>query len=231
MPLITTRSFLNCSRLYLIKTEKMKKLVGLSILVLSVFLISMKGEKKDMLAIGASMPDSDLKMLNIDNKEYSLNDIAGKNGILVIFSCNTCPVVIGNGSKSEGWEGRYPALGDLCKKMDIGMTLINSNQAKRNGDDSFEEMQKHYLNENYNCFYLVDNNSALADEFGALTTPHVFLFDANHKLVYRGAIDDNVNHAADVKDNYLIDAINNMLNGNKISPEITKQLGCSIKRI
>ena len=209
----------------------MKKIIGLSILVLSLFLVSMKGEKKEMLAIGADMPGSDIKMLNVDNKEYSLDEIAGKNGILVIFSCNTCPFVVGNGSESEGWEGRYPALGDLCKKMDIGMTLINSNQAKRNGDDSFEEMQKHYTNENYNCFYLVDDNSLLANDFGALTTPHVFLFDSRHKLVYRGAIDDNVNHKADVKKNYLIDAINNMVSGNKISPDVTKQLGCSIKRV
>ena len=211
--------------------KKLKILFGFSLLVLSVLLVSMNTEKKDMLHIGASMPDGDLKMLNIDDKEYSLNEIAGKNGILVIFSCNTCPFVVGNGTESEGWEGRYPELGDLCKKMDIGMALINSNQAKRSGDDSFEEMQKHYVNENYNSFYLVDNNSVLANDFGALTTPHVYLFDSMHKLVYRGAIDDNVNSKAEVKHHYLTNAIDNMLTGNKISPDVTKQLGCSIKRI
>lgn len=211
--------------------KNLMKVSSLFLILLSVFLVAMKSEKKEMLKIGANMPNADLKLLNIDSKRYSLNDIAGKNGILVIFSCNTCPFVIGNGSKSEGWENRYPDLGDLCKKMDIGMVLLNSNEAKRDAGDSFIDMQQHYKNKNYNSYYLLDEHSVLADDFGALTTPHVYLFDATHKLVYRGAIDDNVDHKEEVKENYLINAINHMISGEKISPETTRQLGCSIKRI
>lgn len=197
----------------------------------SVFLLSMSFEREEMLEIGSSMPGSEIEMLNIDNKKVSLEDVALENGILVIFSCNTCPFVVGNGSKSEGWENRYPGLGDLCKKNDIGMVLVNSNEAKRGGADSFIEMQAHYKAQNYNSYYVVDENSVLADMFGALTTPHVYLFNSKFELVYRGAIDDNVNRQSDVKNLYLNDAVENMIQGKEIMPQVTKQLGCSIKRV
>ena len=70
----------------------------------------------------------------------------------------------------------------------------------------------------------------MADAFGALTTPHVYLFDNNMKLVYRGAIDDNVKKSSDVKAFYLQDALNNMVASKTIEPQTTRQLGCSIKR-
>ena len=59
------------------------------------------------LAIGAVAPLSDVKMTNVDGSTMSLMDAAGKNDLLVVFSCNTCPFVVGNGTKSDGWEGRY----------------------------------------------------------------------------------------------------------------------------
>lgn len=201
------------------------------IILVSVFLVSMNIEKEDMLKIGSAIPGDDIEMMNVDNNKVTLHEISKENGLLVIFSCNTCPFVVGNGTKSEGWENRYPGLGDLCDEMNIGMVLVNSNEAKRDAGDSFADMQEHYKSENYNCDYVLDENSVLADKFGALTTPHVFLFDSNNKLVYRGAIDDNVNRQEEVKKAYLDDAIHNMVEGKKINPEITKQLGCSIKRV
>ncbi|HCZ08434.1 MAG TPA: thioredoxin family protein, partial [Flavobacteriales bacterium] len=79
--------------------------------------------------------------------------------------------------------------------------------------------------------YVVDREHKLADAFGARTTPHVFLFDSEFRLVYRGSIDDNVNSAAEVKENYLTDAISRMIEGKKVKPAVTKALGCSIKRV
>ena len=186
--------------------------------------------KNEMLEIGATIPSPEKAMLNIDDKEYSFNDLKKENGLLVIFSCNTCPFVIGNGSKSEGWENRYPELGDISKDLNIGMVLINSNAAKRDDGDSFADMQNHYEQKGYNSYYVIDPNSEIADAFGALTTPHVYLFDNNMKLVYRGAIDDNVKKRSEVKEYYLQDALNNMAAGNSIEPQTTRQLGCSIKR-
>jgi hypothetical protein len=91
-------------------------------------------------------------------------------------------------------------------------------------------MQLHYINKGYNSYYVLDKNSEMADAFGALTTPHVYLFDADMKLVYRGAIDDNVKKSSEVTAFYLQDALNNMAKGETIEPQITRQLGCSIKR-
>jgi thioredoxin-related protein len=184
----------------------------------------------EMLEIGTTIPSPEKKMLNIDDKSYSFYDLKKENGLLVIFSCNTCPFVIGNGSKSEGWENRYPELGDISKDLNIGMVLINSNAAKRDDGDSFSDMQLHYKKKGYNSYYVLDKNSEMADAFGALTTPHVYLFDSDMKLVYRGAIDDNVKKSSDVTAFYLQDALNNLVSGKTIEPATTRQLGCSIKR-
>lgn len=211
--------------------KKIRFIASLSFILISILLLSMNYEKENMLEIGSDIPGSEIEMLNIDDSKLTLEDIASENGLLVIFSCNTCPFVVGNGTKSEGWENRYPALGELCTKNDIGMVLINSNEAKRNAGDSFKDMQEHYTSKNYNCYYVLDENSILADMFGALTTPHVYLFDSKFELIYRGAIDDNVNRQSEVKSPYLNDAIENMLQGKEIEPQITKQLGCSIKRV
>ena len=83
----------------------------------------------------------------------------------------------------------------------------------------------------YTMKYVVDENHVLADALGALTTPHVYLFDEDMKLVYKGAIDDNVNDASEVKEHYLQDAIKNLMSGKTIDPNSTRQLGCSIKRV
>jgi len=197
----------------------------------SIVFLAMMSPKGDQLTIGDSVPKAELKLENIDNVNYSLKEVAGENGLLVIFSCNTCPFVIGNGSKSEGWQNRYPGIGELCNELGVELVLINSNEAKRKKGDSIEDMKRQYKTQNYSGYYLVDQNSILADAFGAQTTPHVYLFDATLKLVYTGAIDDNVNRKDEVDEHYLNDALNNMTKGKKIDPETTRNIGCSIKRV
>lgn len=182
------------------------------------------------LAIGDALPKPDVAMMDITNKEVTLKQSARSNGLLVVFSCNSCPFVVGSDG-SEGWEGRYPAIGQLCQQNNIGFALINSNEAKRDGDDSFAEMQAHYRAKGYNGHYLLDKNHVVADAFGARTTPHVYLFDKSMKLSYVGAIDDNVGSAAAVTAHYLDDAIKNMVAGKPIDPATTRNKGCSIKRV
>lgn len=183
------------------------------------------GEKYEMLSIGKKAPKTDVMMTDISGETISLNDIKRENGLLVIFSCNTCPFVL-------AWEDRYPALGEQCAKNNIGMVLINSNEARRKGDDSMEKMKKRAADKNYNCFYTVDENSVIANAFGAKTTPHVYLFDKDMKLVYRGAIDDTEGRDdAAPKELYLKNAIDNLAAGKKVNPAETKSVGCSIKRV
>ena len=180
---------------------------------------------------GDKAPLSDMKMTNIDGQQWSLVDIAGENGTLVIFSCNTCPFVVGREGRTEGWEGRYNEVAGFARENGIGSVLVNSNEAKRKGDDSLEEMKMHAREAGYILPYVVDEGHKLADAFGARTTPHVYLFDSEFRLVYRGAIDDNVDSASEVKDTYLKDAIESMVIGKRVKPAVTKAIGCSIKRV
>ena len=194
----------------------MKKFISL-ILIGCLTILSAKE-----LDLGSILPLGDIKMADISGKDVSLNDAKGKNGLLVIFSCNTCPWVI-------AWEDRYVELADTYKDKGVGIVAINSNEKQFDTVDSMEEMQAHAKEQGYNFYYTMDNGSKLASEFGATRTPHIYLFDNKDKLVYRGAIDDNARKPDLVENTYLADAIDNMLAGNTIDPTATKALGCAIK--
>lgn len=175
----------------------------------------------DPLPIGAELPKSDIKMKDISGNEISFKDAAKKNGLLVMFSCNTCPVV-------HAYESRTV---DACKKAlasDVGVILLNSNEASRSNGDSYNDMISYAKRLNYNFYYAVDNNSVMADAFGANRTPECFLFDKNNKLVYHGAIDDNPEGG---EKPYLTTAVSKMIKGEKIDPQVTRSVGCGIKRV
>jgi len=176
------------------------------------------------LEIGDDAPRTEQGMKEIGGSEVTLSEISGENGLLVIFSCNTCPYVI-------AWEDRYNRIAEMCKMNGIGFILVNPNEARRSGVDSYDEMKKHAKAKNYDFPYAVDFNHELADAFGAKKTPDVFLFDSDMKLVYKGAIDDNHKSAEAVKKAYLADALTNLIAGEQIKPSSTLAIGCSIKRV
>lgn len=175
------------------------------------------------LEIGKPVPSSDVKMMDVTGKEVSLGDAKSENGLLVIFSCNTCPYV-------KLSEARIKEVALLAKKNKIGVVLVNSNEAQREDEDSFEEMKKYAKAQSYDFYYVLDKNSSVADAFGATRTPHVFLFDKKG-LAYRGAIDDNIKDVNDAKEHYLKDAIAAVGSGKPVKTTSTKSVGCSIKRV
>lgn len=178
----------------------------------------------DQLNIGDKAAKAELKMQGIDGKSISLKELKKENGVCVIFSCNTCPYVI-------GWEDRYNEIYKECANNNIGFVLVNSNEAKRDGDDSMAAMKDHAKEKGYLDFaYVVDENNVLADAFGATKTPDVFLFNGNMELVYKGAIDDNMKEKDNVKEPFLKNAVKALRSGKAIDPAETKALGCSIKR-
>ena len=197
----------------------MKKVLYLFIIIP---LLSFANDKNS-LSIGETLPIPNYKMKSVDGSFYSLNDLKTEEGILVIFTCNTCPFVV-------MWEDRYKMLEEYCKKNNIGMAYINSNYKRRNSVDSYKSMIEHSKNMNYNYEYLVDNKSKLANTFNAKTTPHIFLFDETNKLIYKGSIDNNYKDKSNVTEFYLKDAMDQMLKNEKIEISITKAIGCSIKR-
>lgn len=181
------------------------------------------------LQIGAALPKADHRMKDVSGKEIALKELVGGKGVVVIFSCNTCPFVVGS-EGSEGWEGRYPELAAFAQRHGVGVAFVNSNEAKRSDGDSYADMQARYKEKGYQGAYLFDKDHMVADAFGARTTPHVFLFDKDMKLVYKGAIDDNVAKAAEVKERWLHNAIERLAEGKAIDPSMTRNIGCSIKR-
>lgn len=209
-----------------------KALFFVPLLAIAVALTAFIGDDThEMLAIGTKAPKADLEMKDVSGRMVTLNSLKRDNGLLVVFSCNTCPFVVGNGDGTEGWEGRYNGIAEICAKNNVGMVLVNSNEAKREGVDSFDEMKKHATDRNYMAPYVVDENHVIADAFGAKTTPHIYLFNADMELAYRGAIDDNVKSANKVKEQWLQGALDNMAEGKAIDPAETRQMGCSIKRV
>ncbi len=176
------------------------------------------------LPLGSTLPLGDVQMEDISGRNLSLNEVKGDNGLLVIFSCNTCPWVI-------KWEDRYPVVQELATVNDIGIILLNPNEDYRDKGDGMEDMILHAEKAGYNLPYVLDKNHRVADAFGASRTPHVYLFNAEDKLVYVGAIDDNANSAADVEEFYLEDAIEQLSAGQAITRSTTKSIGCTIKRL
>ncbi|MDA3879334.1 MAG: redoxin family protein [Prolixibacteraceae bacterium] len=193
------------------------------LLLIFAFVVATSQAQYPVLEIGAQMPNSDEMECIVSNKDVYIDDLAEDNGLLVIFSCNTCPFVI-------AWEDRYPTVYELASANDVGFALVNSNYLKRDNDDSPEAMKEHAKKYKYNWPYLIDKESVLANKFGAQTTPHVFLFDKDLKLVYKGAIDDNYKDASQVEKFYLKDALNSLGKGEEIAVKETRNLGCSIKR-
>ena len=174
------------------------------------------------LSIGNEILGVDYILKNIDGNDTSLDKLKKSNGILVVFSCNTCPWVI-------RWQDRYNILSAFSRKNDIGFVAVNSNARLHESVDSMDEMIYHATANEYGFPYVLDKDAKLAKAFGAMKTPHVYLFNSDNKLVYTGAIDDNAKSAKKVKNNYLMDAIRALGTDKKIKISETKALGCSIK--
>ncbi|MDC1063569.1 thioredoxin family protein [Flavobacteriales bacterium] len=205
----------------------MKKLL-LILLTLPFLTLAQYGKKTEKsqfktIEINSEIPNMDQKLKSVNGYSYSLESISEKNGLVVIFTSNTCPFVI-------KWEDRYTIVEELAKKNNLGLAYINSNYKKRDGDDSFKKMKEHAKKYNYRAPYLLDTESKLANSFGAKTTPHVFMFNNELQLIYKGAIDDNYEDINKVEKFYLKDAIEQLSNGKKIKVSATDPVGCSIKR-
>lgn len=207
----------------------MKSTILTVLLVFTAGYYSVFGQNAS-LKIGESAPLSNVQMESTDGQQLSLKDINAENGTLVIFSCNTCPFVVGmKDGGFPGWEKDYNEIHKLAKEKGLGVVLVNSNEGKRPGEDSMEEMQKRAQEKGYTIPYVLDKDSKLADAFGAKTTPHIYLFDKDLKLIYTGSIDNTWDPKRKEDISYLKNALSE-LNG-KIKVKESEPRGCSIKRV
>jgi thioredoxin-related protein len=182
------------------------------------------------LTIGSLMPHQNHMLSGIDGKKVETKSLMGEKGLVVIFSCNTCPFVVGS-EKFSGWEKDYNGLYELAAKLGFNLVLVNSNEAKRDKGDSLEDMKSHAAKMNYKMGYYLDVNHILADSFGAKTTPHVFFFNKDFKLVYTGSIDNQMEQNKKSHINFLQKAMTVVHKGKKVKKASTTPIGCSIKRV
>jgi thioredoxin-related protein len=201
----------------------MKK-IFLSVLPVMAFTVLALKPAGEPLPIGSTIPKPEIKMKDISGKEVSFKDATKKNGLLVMFSCNTCPVV-------RKYQSRTNEICKYAADKQIGVILLNSNEGSRESGDSYDDMKDYGKENGYSWSYVVDKNSTMADAFGANRTPECFLFDKDGKLVYHGAIDDNSNGPDEVTRKHLRIAVDEIMSGKDVSMKVTRSVGCSIKRL
>jgi peroxiredoxin len=171
------------------------------------------------LTLTTEAPPFDLP--GVDGRNHSLDDYAEAPALAVVWSCNHCPYV-------QAWEGRMIELQRELGDRGFRLVAINSNDAEAYPEDSFEAMQQRAEQQGFNFDYLYDEDQSALRAYGAERTPEVFLFDADRKLVYHGAIDDSRDETQ-VSERYLRDAIEAVLAGQEPVVSETPPVGCTVK--
>lgn len=172
------------------------------------------------LQLGAQAPDFTLP--GVDGGDHSLADYAGAKVLVVAFTCNHCPYVIGS-------EDRLIALHHDLAGRGLALVCINANEDANHPTDSFEHMVERARTKGFPFDYLRDEAQAVALAYGALRTPHFYVFDAGRALRYTGRMDDNPRDAAKATTRELRDAVEAVLDGRRVPVPLTNPLGCNVK--
>lgn len=172
------------------------------------------------LQIGDSAPDFSLPAT--DGGTYSLSDFSDKDVLVVFFTCNHCPYVIGSDEHTRKLVEEFSSKG-------VGFIGINSNSANTYREDDFDHMVKRMRENGFPWVYAYDESQETALAYGALRTPHFFVFDRDRKLVYTGRAIDNPRDWTQASTDELRDALYAHLNGNRIDPDMTNPIGCNVK--
>ncbi len=168
---------------------------------------------------------ADFKLKNIDGKMVSLSDYKEAKGFIVIFSCNSCPYVVAYEDRMNDLDKKYKAKG-------FPVIAINPNNPELSPGDSFDKMQVRAKEKGFTFPYVFDEKQEVFPKFGATRTPHVYLLEKTNKgnvVRYIGAIDDNFKDASAVKEKFLENAIDALLNKKEVPVKTTRAIGCTIK--
>ena len=196
----------------------MKNLFTLLVVGAALFLISSTGTNGYEIGDTAT----DFSLMNVDRSMVSMADYEDADGYIIIFTCNTCPVVV-------RYEDRIIQLHNKWANNGYPLIAINPNDPTLKPGDSFEKMQQRAAEMNFPFPYVLDVDQTIFPQYGATRTPHVYLLDDQKVVRYIGAIDDNPRSADGVEINYVDSAIEAIQAGNDPDPNFTKAIGCSIK--
>jgi peroxiredoxin len=171
------------------------------------------------MTLGTTAPEFSLP--SVDGSTRSLSDYRDTPVLALVQSCNHCPYV-------QAWEGRMNDLQRVYGDRGFALVAVSSNDAEKYPEDSFEAMRDRARSQGFVFDYLYDESQDVARALGAERTPEVFLFDAERRLVYHGAIDDSRDDTA-VEEQYLRDAIEAVLAGDEPAISETPAVGCTVK--
>jgi peroxiredoxin len=172
-----------------------------------------------MLPLGTAAPD--FRLPDTNGKMVALSDFRGKP-VLVMFICNHCPFV-------KHIRAELAKLGRDYQSR-VGIVAINSNDVANYPDDSPAKMKAEAQAAGYTFPYLFDESQSVAKAYRAACTPDIYLFDTEHRLVYRGQLDDSrPSSALPVMGKDLRDALDAVLGGKEVSPNQKPSIGCNIK--
>ena len=206
----------------------MRSLLASCLLVLAA-LTAGAAEHPPVLPLGSPLPD--FKLPGVDGKTYTPADFAAARILMVVFTCNHCPT-------AQAYEERIKQITADYAPKGIAVLAINPNSAEAvrfdemaYGDlgDSFAEMKVRAAHHHFNFPYVYDGDrQEVVTRFGAVATPHVFLFDAERKLRFEGRIDNSEREDL-VKARDTRDALDALLAGREPVVTKTRVFGCSIK--
>lgn len=171
------------------------------------------------LQIGEKAPD--FRLPATDGKEYSLADFAGDRYLVVFFTCNHCPYVIGSDEVTRATAEKFKSL--------VRFVGINSNSEHTYPEDSFEHMVARMEKHRFPWLYLYDRDQSTALAYGALRTPHFYIFDEDRKLVYTGRGVDSPRNVSAMTVNNLDLALTELTSGKPVSVPLTNPIGCNVK--
>ena len=195
----------------------------LSLFILTTFSVLNPSSISKGYQIG-DMVDN-FKLQNIDGKMVSLSDYNNSKGVIVVFTCNTCPYAV-------AYEDRIVALDKAFAPKGYPVLAIMPNNIKVKPADDLSHMKKRAEEKGFTFPYLIDADQTVYPKFGATKTPHVYILKTTskgHQVKYIGAIDDNFQDAQKVKTTYVADAVEALLNGKEVSISETRAIGCTIK--
>jgi peroxiredoxin len=162
------------------------------------------------------------KLKGTDGKVHSLDDFKDAKALVIFFTCNHCPYVFGSDEVTR-------ATADKFKKQGAVFVGINSNCTDDYPDDDFPHMVERIKKHHFPWTYLHDETQDVARAYGALRTPHFFVFDDKRKLIYTGRGVDSPRDTTKMKVNDLENALNDYFSGRPITTPLTNPIGCNVK--
>jgi peroxiredoxin len=172
------------------------------------------------LELGKKSPD--FSLLATDGKIYSLKDFDQNKYLVVFFTCNHCPYVLGSDEITRKTAEKFAGKG-------VKFVGINANSANTHAEDSYEHMIARMNEQKFPWLYLWDSEQKAALAFGALKTPHFFVFNENRELVYTGRGVDNPREIQKMTVNDLDQVLTELTDNKSITVKVTNPIGCSIK--